>query len=269
MDILAGYLEWLRGHGVVFEAGGCEREPDHDGPLVAGEGARRAIELPGLPPFVEHRGDGFAADHATLSTARALVPRVAPGSRFWDVGCGTGVLAVAAGLAGARVVLASDVAGEAVTHAKRTAAEANVRVQFLVGPGLDPYPADAVAPDLAVANLPHKPVPDGISIPVSQAGGPDGDAVHGVFARQARERFLPGTRVVFFLHSLPHPRLLREWTNGFDLTLLSWKRRFLQAGEYADCLDVLERRVHDGCSFWRAGNGRRCFVAGVWEAVRR
>jgi len=263
------YLDWLRGHGVSFEAGGAVHDVDHDGPLVDGDEPVRAVELDGLVPFVEHRGDGCAADHATYSAARALVPLVEAGSRFWDVGCGTGVLSVAAGLAGARVVVASDVARPAVALAKRTAADANVRVQFLLGPGLDPYPADAPAPHLVAANLPHKPASADGALPLSQAGGPDGDAVHGAVAAQARARFPAGTRVVFFLHSLPHPRLLLAWAEGFRLTLLTWKRRYLQEGEYEALLPAFAARVRAGTSYWEEADGRRCLLGGVWLAERR
>ena len=223
-DPLGDYLRWLDGAGVAFEvADDVWRDEDHDGPRIEGDENFRAHEFEGLPPFVEHRDTerGHAADAATTMLARtllrsALVPR---GGRVWDIGCGTGVLAVTAALAGARVVVATDADEDALALARRTASEANAIVQFFAGGGVDAIPQPGTA-DLVVANLPHEPVPPGASLPVATGGGEDGSAMHGACAEAAAKRLAPGASVCFPLHSLPAPRLLADYTRHFRLKLL-------------------------------------------------
>jgi len=307
---LGRYLDWLRGHGVAFEiADGLAREPDHSGPLVEGAEELRPVELDGIPPFVEHRDPaagiaadhatfslarailpglapgtrfwdigcgtgvlavaaGIAADHATFSLARAILPGLAPGTRFWDIGCGTGVLAVAAGLKGARGVIATDVDPRALLLARRTAAEADVAVTFLEGSLTEPIDSRQTV-DVVAANLPHKPVPEEHALPVAQSGGPEGDACHGELFDQARERLEAGAKICFFLHSLPHPRLLRRYAGDFVLTLRAWKRRFFQPDEYGDLQDHFQARAREGTSYVAEADGRRFLVAGCWEALRQ
>jgi hypothetical protein len=74
--------------------------------------------------------------------------------------------------------------------------------------------------------------------------------------------------VGFWLHSLPDPRLFRAY-GAFDLTLVSWKRRFFQPGEYAPLLPFLLERVRRGTSYLAEASGRRFVVGGVWLARRR
>jgi SAM-dependent methyltransferase len=262
---LARYLDWLRAHGVRFDvARDLVHEEDHDGPLVPGDEAMRPVELPGIPPFVEHRDPegGLAADHATFSLAAALLPRLPLGARFWDVGCGTGVLVVAAGLGGASMLVATDVDERAIALARRTAADANVNVRFCRGALLAAVP-EKLGADVVAANLPHKPCPPGGALPLSQSGGPDGAEHHAGFATQAARRLASGAVVYFWLHSLPHPRLLLAYQD-FDLTLLSWKRRLLEPGEHTDLLPHWRRTGHV------ADQGGRAFlVGGAWAARRR
>jgi len=267
------YLDWLTGHGVRFEvAPDLVREPDHDEPLVAGTEGMRPVELPDVPPFVEHRdpASGLAADHATFSLARAILPRarLPLGARFWDIGCGTGVLAVAAGLAGASALVASDVDERALVLARRTAADANVSIRFCHGPLLEAVPERLTA-DIVAANLPHKPCPPGCSLPVGQSGGDDGAGPHAALAAQAAGRLEAGARVCFWLHSLPDPRLLRTYAAGYELSVLSWKRRFLQPGEYDDILPNLLDRARRGTSYIAEADGRRFLVGCVWVARLR
>jgi len=267
---LARYLDWLRGHGVPFAvAEDLVRDDDHDGPLVEGDEEMRPIELQGIAPFVEHRDParGLAADHATLSLASALLRLLDLGARVWDIGCGTGVLAVAAGLKGASAIVATDVDERALTLARRTAADANVSVRFGHGVLLEAVPARLEA-DLVAANLPHKPCLPGANLPLSQRAGEDGADIHAMFAKQAAARLAPGAVVAFWLHSLPDPRLLKAY-EAFDLTLVSWKRRFLQPDEYQDVLPHFLERASRGASYVEEARGQRFLVGGVWIAKRR
>jgi len=267
---LARYLDWLRGKGVLFDvAKDLVRDEDHRGPLIVGDEGMRPVELPLIPPFVEHRDpeSGIAADHATYSLARVILPRIEPGTRFWDIGCGTGVLAVAAGLKGASAIVATDVDEGAIALARRTAADANVSIRFCHGVLLEAVPARLEA-EIVAANLPHKPCPPGGTLPLSQRAGQDGADVHAAFAEQAAARLAPGTTVSFWLHSLPDPRLLKAY-GAFDLTLASWKRRFLDPDEYGGVLPYFLDRARRGLSYIAEESGRRFLVGGVWLARRR
>jgi release factor glutamine methyltransferase len=266
---LAGYLGWLRGHGVRFDvAPDLHRAADHRGRPLEGAEDRRPIALPGAAPFVEHRDPaaGLAADHATFMLAEAIARAglVRPGTRFWDIGCGTGVLAVHAALMGARAVVATDVDPHALALAQRTAHEANVAVRFAEGSLLAPVPADLRA-DVVAANLPHKPVPPGYDLPRGQHGGVDGDDVHGAFAEQAAARLPQGACVCFFLHSLPHPRLLLRYQDRFALTLVAWKRRFFAENEYGPLHAHFEARHESGTSYVLQDGGPH-LIATTWIA---
>ena len=242
--------------------------PPHS-PRATPEQDRRAeirpVGLPGIPPFVEHRdpASGLGSNHATLSVARTILGLLRPGDRFWDIGCGTGVLAVAAGLSGARSLVGADVDEHALALARRTGADANIAVDWCHGSLLEAVP-DRFEADLVAANLPHKPCPDG-ALPLSQSGGPDGTRLHSEFAIQAEARLQPGASVCFCLHSLPHPQLLLQYHEAFDLTLHAWKRRFVGEGEFPDLWDGWAERIHAGTSYFADGH----LIVGVWVAKRR
>jgi SAM-dependent methyltransferase len=264
------YFDWLRDYGVTFDrAAEIVRDTDKDGPRVRSGVTRRRLRVPGLPDLIEHRDPeaGVASDHATHSVASAMV-REEPGQRVWDIGCGTGVLAVAAALNGAEAVIGTDVDPRALEMARGTARGAGVEIRLLEGSLLDPIPVEETA-DLIVANLPHKPVPAEFELLIAQHGGDDGASVHTAFATQAAERLKKGARILFFLHSLPDPRLLRHYGESFDLTAVSWKRRYLLEGEYGPLQDHFMARSKKDGSFIREEAGRRFLVACVWRAVKR
>ena len=266
--LLCDYLDWLTEFGIEFKAGAAVRDPDHDGPLIADDASTRTFRFPEIPDIVEYRDPaaGLAADHASESVARALLPLIEPGDAVWDIGCGTGLLCVVPALAGARPVLGTELDPAMLALARRTAEEAGVEVEFLRGSLLDPIPAAARA-DIVVANLPHKPVPP--SVGLKQAGGADGAAVHVGFVEQAERRLAAGTRVVFFLHSLPHRRLFKRYADAFELELLRWKRRYLQPDEYGELQEQFVQRARDGLSYVVEREGRRFLLACVWLAVKR
>ena len=102
--------------------------------------------------FDSTRAEPSAAAHATTRLCLAeLEARVAPGGRVVDVGCGSGVLSVAAALLGAGVVEAIDIDREAVR-----ATEGNVvrnGVQRVVRSSLIPVEEIAGSASLVVANI--------------------------------------------------------------------------------------------------------------------
>jgi ribosomal protein L11 methyltransferase len=81
-------------------------------------------------------GLGFGTgDHPTTRQAlTALVARVQPGSRVLDVGCGSGILGLAAAHLGAIDVLGVDVEAAAVREARRTAELNGSRARFEMTP---------------------------------------------------------------------------------------------------------------------------------------
>ena len=103
----------------------------------------------------------------------------APGARVLDVCTGTGHLAVAAALAGARRVVAVDVSRRAVLAARLNARLNGVCVDARRGDLL--APVDGERFDLVISNPPYLPAGDG-GIPARGAGrawdaGPDGRAL--------------------------------------------------------------------------------------------
>lgn len=267
---LATYLDWLRGHDVAFGvAQPLLQCPDHDGALV------RANDIPAPEVFrtiteVRDPKARLAADHATAMVARCLDhPRVRVADRtVWDVGCGTGVLMVAAARRGASQVFGTDVDARALALCRATLEGSGVVGRLFECSLLDAVPA-SVPMDLVLANLPHKPCPPGFELPIWERGGVDGTETHAAMARVLSERLGAGAQTLFFLHSLPHPRLLRRYMGAFDLELLAWKRRYLQPDEYGPLQRVFEERAGRGASLILERDGRQVLVAGAWLATRR
>jgi len=269
-ESLLPYLDFLRRHGVDFDlAGEVHRDADHDGDPHADPREVRPLELEGLPGLEEERrpGSALGADHATRSVILAMqrCALVRPGSTFVDMGCGTGVLALAAAQMGAGRVVASDVDPDAVELTRRNARRGGFEVEAHEGPLLEPVPAD-VRLELVAANLPHKPRRRAGELPLAQDGGEDGVELLGAFFEQFAERGRAGDRVVFFLHSLAHPRLLAALAGRFRLTLLAWKRRLLGPGEYGDLQGWFQERARRDLCFIAESDGRRHLVACVWLA---
>lgn len=105
----------------------------------------------GEHPIVLDPGQAFGSGHhATTALCLELLSGLdVAGARVLDVGCGTGVLAIAAGLAGAAEVTALDVDPDAVAVTRRNAADNGVAVTAAVG-SVD---ADTVPHDVVLANL--------------------------------------------------------------------------------------------------------------------
>ena len=76
----------------------------------------------GYDPVVEYSDPQavLAADHASQGVALALLRNrcVRPGDRFFDIGCGTGVLAVIGARMGAEELVLTDVVPEALLLAR-------------------------------------------------------------------------------------------------------------------------------------------------------
>lgn len=215
---------------------------------------------------------GLHADHATDDVARILGADARilaeKGARALDVGCGSGMLAIQAARLGAQT-FATDVCPDSLDLARANAAENGVSLELREGHLCEPVRAEAPF-DLIVANLPHKPGVASEGLPLGQAGGPEGDQLweeaHADLLRLCR----PQGRFHFFLHSLPHPRLLCRVAEGFDLELRSLKRRRLGADEYGPELrERFRRRAEEGRSFLAEDAEGEFLVAAAWTGTRR
>lgn len=92
---------------------------------------------------------GTGEHYTTASCLRVLEDRLAEGARVLDVGCGSGILAVAARFLGAAEAVACDVDPEAVRVARETGQRNGVHVR-LVTSGAEAFRARF---DLVVANI--------------------------------------------------------------------------------------------------------------------
>jgi len=159
--------------------------------------------------YTTHR-DVYEPSDDTFLLARVVAAEVRPGERFLEVGCGTGLVSLAAARAGA-VVTCADVNPVAVETARHNAREnrltvAAVEADLLAGL---PGPFDAVA-----FNPPYLPTADDEHVegPLDWAfdGGPDGNRVVLRFADQLAG-LRPPPRVVWVVHSsLSDPAPLEE-----------------------------------------------------------
>jgi release factor glutamine methyltransferase len=129
---------------------------------------------------------------------------LARGASVLDVFTGSGVIAVAAGLAGARSVTAVDVSRRAAFCAAVNGRLNGTRVRGLRGDLFDPVAGRRF--DLITANPPYVPSA-GDAIPDSGAaraweGGPDGRALVARFAARAAGHLAPGGTALMVVSSL-------------------------------------------------------------------
>lgn len=149
--------------------------------------------------YATHR-DVYEPSDDTFLLARVVATEVRPGARFLEVGCGTGLVSLAAARAGARVTCA-DVNPVAVRTALHNARENRFEVEAVEADllaGLE-GPFDAVAfnpPYLPTAEDEHVAGP----LDLAFDGGLDGNRVVLRFVEQlATLRPLPG--IVWVIHS--------------------------------------------------------------------
>lgn len=106
----------------------------------------------GLREIVLDPGQAFGTgDHPTTRMSLELLEALCPvGSRVADVGCGSGILAIAAVLLGAGEVVALDLDPVAVDVARENAALNEVNLTCLAGDGVESLPGTW---DLLVSNI--------------------------------------------------------------------------------------------------------------------
>jgi ribosomal protein L11 methyltransferase len=140
------------GAGADVEAGWEDRWRSFHRPVQVGRlwiGPPWEALPAGSPAVVIDPGRAFGTGaHPTTRLSLELIQELQPGS-FVDVGCGSGVLAVAAALLGHRPVLGVDIEPPSIVATRENAARNGVELEVqLVAPGDRLPPADA-----AVANI--------------------------------------------------------------------------------------------------------------------
>lgn len=127
-------------------------------------------------------GAAFGTGHHGTTTGcleayDRILSRDGPAPKVLDVGCGTGVLAIAAARTGSKVALGTDIDPVSVRIANENATLNGANARFVHAAGLDD-PAIAVeAPyDLAFANILAQPLID-LASDISQALRPGGTAI--------------------------------------------------------------------------------------------
>lgn len=129
---------------------------------------------------------------------------LARSTRVLDVFTGSGVLAVAAGLAGARSVTAIDISRRAALCARVNGRLNGIRVRALRGDLFGPVAGERF--DLITANPPYVPGGHGelpaTGVARAWEGGPDGRALVERFGASVREHLEPGGTVLLVVSSL-------------------------------------------------------------------
>ena len=265
------YVHWLRERGVAFTiADPLVRRDDFVGPLGADEASEVTINA-GSFSVRETRNvkAAEASDHATRDVLLALDGEFAraPFDTMWEIGCGTGLLAIWAAKKGVAVV-ATDVSATALDLARSNASRAGVAIDWRLGAGLVPFQPHERA-QLFVANLPHKPALEEATLPVSQHGGTNGDAHHRAMVADSADHLSSGGRILSFLHSLPTPALVKAYGDRYDLTLVSFKVRWFGASEYSEQRPLWRERARRNESYLVRDGKQEGVIGCVWKATKR
>ncbi len=133
---------WRRFHGPVLVGGRLHVRPPWERPAVR----------PGVTEVVIDPGQAFGTGaHATTRLCLALLLRLRTGGPLADLGCGSGVIAIAAAKLGFDPVVAVDADGAAIETTLRNARANGVRLARVER--LDLRRAPPPHTDVAVANL--------------------------------------------------------------------------------------------------------------------
>jgi release factor glutamine methyltransferase len=137
--------------------------------------------------------------------------RLAAGAEVLEVFTGSGALAVAAALGGARSVTAVDVSRRALLTARLNAQRNGARVRTLRGDLFAPVAGETF--DLILANPPY--FPGGETLPTrgperAWEGGPDGRVLVDRFCAEAPRHLRPGGRVLIIHNAMTGEGQTRE-----------------------------------------------------------
>ncbi len=272
-ESIDSYLTFLRAQGATFEVSeGLIRDPDHDAVLLP-DGPRPRSHGDLLEQQILELDDvdtALGSDYATNSVAREIVRLGSQmaGKRFLDLGCGTGILGIVAAKLSAEVS-STDIDDLAVELSLRNAVLNDVALDVRQGSLTEPISDDEKFA-FVVANLPHKPALIGSGeLPLGQAGGPEGDEIWSLAIPEIVDHLEDEGRLLFFLHSLPHPRIFALFGDYFDLRLLRWKIRWFQDDEFANLRPLFAERHRLSTSFLWQSADRLGLVAGVWQGTKK
>lgn len=182
--------------------------------------------------YLAKHPDVYEPSDDTFLLARVVAESVGPGTRFLEVGCGAGLVSLAAAKAGAEVVC-TDLNPHAVALARHNARENGLTVEAVEADLLagveDRGPYDVVA-----FNPPYLPTApeDRVEGPLNLAfdGGADGNAVVLRFAAQV-VALNPPPRTILVIHSSlsePGPLAARLAEAGYDHEVAARERHFFE-----------------------------------------
>lgn len=154
---------------------------------------------------------------------------ICPGETLLDLGCGTGLYAVAAAKRGMREVWACDIDAAAVQAARQNARRNGVDVHVAQGNLFQPVEGRRF--DVIVANPPQTPAPPAARGP--KFGGEDGLAVFEPLIRQAPRHLTEGGKFLTFAVSLvDQKRFLALLSRDFHYSNVRQSVRAFTAEEY-------------------------------------
>ncbi len=272
-QILSAWIDFLRKAGACFA---MEPQPVHR-PDVWGTRAQ-SVELQDFDrncTLTEESMPEAALnfDHASQDIALLLREegQKLAGKRLLDLGCGTGMLAIIAAKLGA-IVSASDVDPRAIELSNHNAKRQGLSLDLRLGDLGKPFAGMTSRGeyfDWIIANLPHKPGTHESGLPLAQAGGKEGvdvweRALVDILALTHR-----GSRLAFFMHSLPHPRLVAAISESFQLRMVSWKLRYFEKAEYSVLREAFRCRHEAGLSFLFQDEAGEGMVACTWIGIRK
>jgi len=248
-----------------------KRLPDHTGNHIENTLSPRTLSFCNYHQVIEFfdSSTSLGADHATFAIAQELI-RMGPalsGKVVVDVGCGTGVLATIAALNGAQVI-GTEIDSNAIALAHKTVQKNNVSVDLRMGSLCQPLDEDQNV-DLFITNLPQKPVNKNIPLSICHAGGPEGDSLFKEALPEFVIRQPQKGQLLFFMHSLPHSRLLKKISEHYTLTILSWKLRWKSETESPVLWHFLKQRHKQKNSYLHIEDHNSALVACVWLCTRK
>jgi release factor glutamine methyltransferase len=192
------------------------------------------------------------------------------GKSVLDLGCGTGLFAIAAAKLGAREVWATDIDPQAVECARRNAERNGVKVVVKAGDLFDPVRGRMF--DLVITNPPQTPAPAEARGP--KFGGPDGLLFFETILRDAPRHLEDGGQLLTFLVSLADTKRFEALLGErFRFRPLPKARREFTREEYdgywPGLFDYLRDRRARGLAEFEDAEGRCAFWVRSYMAMRK
>lgn len=192
------------------------------------------------------------------------------GKSVLDLGCGTGLFAIAAAKLGAREVWATDVDPAAVECARRNAERNRASITVCAGDLFDPVRGRKF--DLVVSNPPQTPAPPGARGP--KFAGPDGLLYLDPILNQSLKVLEEGGQILTLLISLADTKRFEAMlAESFRFRALPRSRREFTREEYdgyhPGLFDFLQERRRKGLAEFEEEGGRYFFWVRYYMAIRR